>query len=41
MTDTYTVCKTDELAEGEMRLIEADGRKIVVFRCSGGSLVAI
>ncbi len=41
MTDTYTVCKTDELAEGKMRLIEADGRKIGVFRCSGGALVAI
>jgi 3-phenylpropionate/trans-cinnamate dioxygenase ferredoxin component len=41
MTDTYTVCKSDELAEGEMRLIEADGRKIGVFRCSGGALVAI
>ena len=41
MTDTYTVCKSDELAEGEMRLVEADGRKIGVFRCADGELVAI
>jgi 3-phenylpropionate/trans-cinnamate dioxygenase ferredoxin subunit len=41
MTDTYTVCKSDELAEGEMRLIDADGRKIGVFRCADGGLVAI
>jgi 3-phenylpropionate/trans-cinnamate dioxygenase ferredoxin subunit len=41
MTDTYTVCKSDDLAEGEMRLIEADGRKIGVFRCSDGGLMAI
>jgi 3-phenylpropionate/trans-cinnamate dioxygenase ferredoxin component len=41
MSDTYTVCKRDELAEGEMRLIDADGRKIGVFRCADGGLVAI
>jgi 3-phenylpropionate/trans-cinnamate dioxygenase ferredoxin component len=41
MTDTYTVCKSDELAEGEMRLIDADGRKIGVFRCADGELMAI
>jgi 3-phenylpropionate/trans-cinnamate dioxygenase ferredoxin subunit len=41
MTDTYTVCKSDDLAEGEMRLIEADGRKIGVFRCADGGLMAI
>ena len=35
------VCAPDELAEGEMRLIEADGRKIGVFRCAGGELMAI
>jgi 3-phenylpropionate/trans-cinnamate dioxygenase ferredoxin subunit len=35
------VCRTDELQEGEMRLIEADGRKIGVFRCDGGELWAI
>jgi len=34
------VCKTSELPAGEMRLIEADGRKIGVFNC-GGSLYAI
>jgi 3-phenylpropionate/trans-cinnamate dioxygenase ferredoxin subunit len=41
MTDTYTVCKSDELAQGEMRLIDVDGRKIGVFRCADGNLVAI
>jgi 3-phenylpropionate/trans-cinnamate dioxygenase ferredoxin component len=41
MTDTYIVCKSDELAEGQMRLIDADGRKIGVFRCAGGELMAI
>jgi 3-phenylpropionate/trans-cinnamate dioxygenase ferredoxin subunit len=41
MTDTYTVCKTNDLAEGEMRLIDADGRKIGVFRCADGDLMAI
>ena len=41
MTDTYTVCKSDELVEGEMRLVDADGRKIGVFRCADGGLVAI
>lgn len=37
---THTVCKSDELAEGEMRLIEADGLKIGVFNI-GGELLAI
>jgi 3-phenylpropionate/trans-cinnamate dioxygenase ferredoxin component len=41
VTETITVCKSEELAEGEMRLIEADGRKIGVFRCTGGDLFAI
>ncbi len=37
-----TVCKTDELPEGEMRLvITDDGRKIGVFHCAGGELFAI
>jgi 3-phenylpropionate/trans-cinnamate dioxygenase ferredoxin component len=37
----FTVCKTDELPEGEMRLITIeDGRKIGVFNC-GGDLLAI
>ena len=36
-----TVCKTDELPEGEMRLVTvADGRVIGVFNC-GGELLAI
>ena len=40
-TQTHTVCPVGELAEGEMRLVEVDGRKIGVFRCADGSLVAI
>jgi 3-phenylpropionate/trans-cinnamate dioxygenase ferredoxin subunit len=36
-----TVCKTDELPEGSMRLVTADdGRKFGVFNC-GGELFAI
>ena len=38
---TITVCNIDELPEGEMRLVEADGRKIGVFHCPGGELRAI
>ena len=34
------VCKTDELPEGDMRLVTVDGRKIGVFNC-GGELRAI
>jgi 3-phenylpropionate/trans-cinnamate dioxygenase ferredoxin subunit len=41
MTKTITVCKLDELPEGEMRLVEADGLKIGVFHCPGGELHAI
>ncbi len=36
-----TVCINDELAEGETRLVEADGRKVGVFRCADGELYAI
>jgi 3-phenylpropionate/trans-cinnamate dioxygenase ferredoxin subunit len=37
-----TVCKTEELSEGDMRLVTVDdGRVIGVFRCGDGSLVAI
>ena len=38
---TIDVCKLGELAEGEMRLVEADGRSIGVFHCTGGELMAI
>ncbi len=38
---SISVCPADELGEGEMRLVEADGRKIGVFRCDGGELYAI
>ncbi len=37
-----TICKIDELPEGEMRLVIADdGRKIGVFHCEGGEMFAI
>ena len=38
---TVDVCKLAELPEGEMRLVEADGRKIGVFHCADGELLAI
>jgi 3-phenylpropionate/trans-cinnamate dioxygenase ferredoxin subunit len=41
MATTITVCRLDELPEGEMRLVEADGLKIGVFHCPGGELHAI
>ncbi len=41
MTNTITVCKLDELPEGEKRIVEADGLKIGVFHCPGGELLAI
>jgi 3-phenylpropionate/trans-cinnamate dioxygenase ferredoxin subunit len=40
-TETITVCSLDELPEGAMRLVEADGLKIGVFHCAGGELLAI
>jgi 3-phenylpropionate/trans-cinnamate dioxygenase ferredoxin subunit len=40
-TETITVCRLDELPEGDMRLIEAGGMKIGVFHCGGGELFAI
>jgi 3-phenylpropionate/trans-cinnamate dioxygenase ferredoxin component len=37
-----TVCKIEELPQGEMRLVEDDaGRKIGVFHCTGGEMFAI
>ena len=39
---SITVCKLAELGEGETRLVVADdGRKIGVFRCADGGLMAI
>ena len=38
---TIAVCKLADLPAGEMRLVEADGRKIGVFHCADGELVAI
>jgi 3-phenylpropionate/trans-cinnamate dioxygenase ferredoxin subunit len=40
LTETLTVCRAEELPEGEMRLVEADGEKIGVFNC-GGEILAI
>ena len=39
--DTIDICPLAELGEGEMRLVEVDGRKIGVFHCDDGGLVAI
>ncbi len=36
----HTVCSTDELPEGSMRLVEVDGIEIGVFNC-GGEFFAI
>lgn len=37
---THTVCKSDELPEGEKRIVEVEGLKIGVFN-AGGELYAI
>jgi 3-phenylpropionate/trans-cinnamate dioxygenase ferredoxin subunit len=41
MADAVTICKLDELPEGETRLVEIDGRKIGVFHADDGELFAI
>jgi 3-phenylpropionate/trans-cinnamate dioxygenase ferredoxin component len=41
MADEVTICRLDELPEGEMRLVEVDGRKIGVFCADDGELYAI
>ena len=38
---TISVCKLADLPQGEMRLVEVDGRKIGVFHCGDGELRAI
>jgi len=40
-TTTITVCKLAELPVGEMRLVEAGGRKIGVFHCAEEAFYAI
>jgi 3-phenylpropionate/trans-cinnamate dioxygenase ferredoxin component len=40
-SEEITVCALGELPEGEMRLVEADGRKIGVFHCTDGEMYAI
>jgi 3-phenylpropionate/trans-cinnamate dioxygenase ferredoxin component len=41
VAETISVCRADELPPGATRLVEADGRKIGVFRCEDGELYAI
>ncbi|HEY8465238.1 MAG TPA: non-heme iron oxygenase ferredoxin subunit [Solirubrobacterales bacterium] len=37
-----TVCSSDDLPEGAMRIVTTDdGRKVGVFRCANGELLAI
>ena len=38
---TISVCKLADLPQGEMRLVDVDGRKIGVFHCGDGELRAI
>ena len=40
MTKSLTVCRAEELPEGEMRLVEVDGEKWGVFNC-GGEILTI
>jgi 3-phenylpropionate/trans-cinnamate dioxygenase ferredoxin subunit len=40
-SDTIEVCPLSELGEGEMRLVEVEGRKVGVFHCGDGELYAI
>jgi 3-phenylpropionate/trans-cinnamate dioxygenase ferredoxin component len=35
LSDKVTVCPAGELPEGEMRLLDVEGRKIGVFNCDG------
>jgi len=41
LSETVTVCAIEDLPEGEMRLVEADDRKIGVFHAADGELYAI
>ena len=41
MSGTVTVCTVDELPEGSMRLVEADGHKVGVFNCGGNLYVPV
>ncbi len=41
LSETVTVCPAAELGEGDSRIVEADGRRIGVFRCADGELRAI
>jgi 3-phenylpropionate/trans-cinnamate dioxygenase ferredoxin component len=40
-SDMIDVCPLAELGAGEMRLVEVEGRKIGIFHCADGELVAI
>ena len=41
ISGTITVCRLSDLPAGEMRMVEADGRRIGVFHCADGELYAI
>ena len=38
---TIVVCRLEDLPPGQMRIVESDGRKIGVFHCADGELLAI
>src|SRR3712207_4211488 len=40
-SESITVCALSALPAGEMRIVEAEGRKIGVFHCADGELYAI
>lgn len=41
MSEEITVCKLTDLPKGEVRIVEHDERKIGVFHCASGELLAI
>ncbi len=41
MSEAITVCSLTDLPEGEVRIVEHGERKIGVFHCVGGDLLAI
>lgn len=41
MSEAITICNLAELPEGEVRIVEHGERKIGVFHCADGSLLAI
>lgn len=37
----HTICKLEELPEGESRIVEVDGEKIGIFHVANGEILAI